>query len=105
VGSAVVELSNVSFREVDGIWVPVAADYRREHKVIDGDYENAHSHFRMTEFLVKPDHEVLRSFVPDFIRNGAPVQIYGVSGAGGVWQDGQIIPANRQAQPPQAPAR
>jgi hypothetical protein len=105
VGNAVVELSNVSFREVDGIWAPVAADYRREHKIIDGDYEKTQSHFRITEFLVKPDHEALHSFAPDFIRNGAPVQIRGVSGAGSIWQDGQIIPANRQAQPPRAPAR
>ncbi len=105
VGNAVVELSNVRFREVEGIWVPIEADYRREHKVADGDYEKAYSHFRVTEFLVKPNHEALRSFAPDFIRNGALVQIAGVSGTSHIWQDGQPVPTDQQGQPPRPPVK
>jgi hypothetical protein len=96
VGSAVVQLSNIRFREVGGVWVPVEADYRREHKVANGDYEKTNSHFQVTEFLVKPDHKALRSFVPDFVRNGALVRISGISGTNHIWRDGKVVDKSGQ---------
>jgi len=90
-GNAEVELRNVRFKKIDDVWLPVEADYRREHEYVNGDYEKAYSHLKMTEFVMNPDHGTLGSFKQDFIPNGARVRLAGVPGITYTWQDGKVV--------------
>jgi hypothetical protein len=75
-GHATVWLDDVNFKQVDDLWVPVAANYRRDHEYVTGEYEKTQYRIIVTEFVINPDHEVLESFRPSFIRNGAEVGGY-----------------------------
>jgi len=75
-GHATVWLDDVSFKQVDGLWVPVAANYRRDHEYVTGEYEKAQYRIVVTEFVVNPNHEALESFRTSFIQNGAEVGGY-----------------------------
>lgn len=44
----------------------------------------------MTEFVLNPNHDALRSFEPDFIREGALVRIRGTEGKY-EWRNGEVI--------------
>jgi hypothetical protein len=75
-GHATVWLDDVNFKQVDGLWVPVAANYRRDHEYATGEYEKTQYRIIVTEFVFNPDHEKLESFRTSFIRNGAAVGGY-----------------------------
>ena len=76
---------------MDSVWLPVEADYRRELKYVNGDYEKAFVKIKKTEFVLNPDHDALGSFEPDFIRNGAKVRISGIRDVTYAWQNGKIV--------------
>jgi hypothetical protein len=90
-GSAEIQLRNVSFKNIGGVWLPVEADYRRNHRYVTGDYGKTYAHYRITEFIVKPDHDAIGSFKTDFIRNGARVRILGINDITYQWQNGKIV--------------
>jgi len=72
-----VSLQNVRFRRIQGIWLPVEADisYRR---VFDGilDANRSETHVKITDVLLDPDHDAMRSFGADDIPDGAVVTAF-----------------------------
>ncbi len=91
-GNAETEIQNVRFKKIDDTWLPVECDYRREYEYVNGDYEKISSHFKITDFVMNPDHEALGSFKHDFIPNGARVRLAAVPSINYIWQDGELIP-------------
>ena len=75
-GYAIMWMNNVRFKQIDGLWVPVASNYRREHRYVTGEYEKSHSRITITDYIVNPDHGELDSFGRSFIRNGAKIKSY-----------------------------
>ncbi len=80
-----------SFREVDGAWVMAGAEIRAG-EVHGADSWDSQSRYSLTDIVLHPDHETLRSFVPDDVRDGATVTIEGVPGIVYTWQNGELIP-------------
>jgi hypothetical protein len=84
-------IRNVKFKKFADTWVPTEGDYGFDREVIQHGFEKADYHIKITHFELNPDHEALRSFEPDYIRDGAPVQIIGVRGVRYIWQDGKVV--------------
>ncbi|MBN2590752.1 MAG: hypothetical protein JXA96_12885 [Sedimentisphaerales bacterium] len=90
--SSQLDLKNVVFKEIDGIWVPIECDYNMSHKYDSGEYFSEDHHHKITEYLINPDHKSLKSFDPNsFVENGAPVNIINASGGQYTWKDGKVI--------------
>jgi len=58
-----VVIDDVTFKKVQGVWVPVAGRMKRhiewpKHRF----YTKDDAHFKVTEILLKPDHDALESF-------------------------------------------
>jgi len=89
-------LSNVRFKQIDGVWVPVEADIKyRWHLPKSFGYAYWEKiHHRVTEFIINPDHDAFGSFEWDDIQNGAKVEIVQVCGISYIWQDGQVVDEN-----------
>jgi hypothetical protein len=90
--SASVFLSNVRFEKVDDIWIPVEADFGSERYNLFTQRE----HYKITKFLLNPDHEALRSFMPDDIPDGSTVRISDAKSTDYIpikytWQDGKVV--------------
>ena len=64
-----VELKNVRFRKIDDKWVPVSANLESRFDYQKGQYSNSSYHIKVTEMVFDPDHDALRSFVPDDIKD------------------------------------
>ncbi|MBN2181813.1 MAG: hypothetical protein JW715_07845 [Sedimentisphaerales bacterium] len=91
-GNTEVDLTNVSFKKIDDVWLTAEYDYGYNIKYADGGYEISNEHYKIVEFLRNPDHDALGSFEPNFIRNGALVDIIGfLPGIRFTWQEGKII--------------
>jgi hypothetical protein len=84
-------IRNVKFKKFADTWVPIEGDYGFNRKVIQYGFEKQDSHIKITDFQLNPDHDTLGSFEPDFIRNGASVQIIDVRGIHYIWQDGKVV--------------
>jgi len=89
-------LSNVQFKQIDGVWIPVGADidYRWNLSEKYGYTYWEKIHHKVTDFIINPDHEALGSFEPDDIQNGAKVKIAQVPDINYTWQDGKVVDAN-----------
>jgi hypothetical protein len=125
------DLSSVEkarFAQKDGIWFPVEVDARLNNAFTGGLRCSLRSHLKVTKLVVNPDHAVLRSFLPDDIRNRAAVYAEGGTNANGAlisyrWQNGQVVdqggrvfltvstgliglrnPANQRTAPPSSSA-
>nr|MBC8481763.1 hypothetical protein [Planctomycetota bacterium] len=85
-------LRDVRFEKIEGIWVPMEADYGLHIKRAKGSYLKTNHHIKRTEFVLNPDHDALGSFDIDYVRNGARTVILGVKGIKYRWQDGELIP-------------
>ena len=56
---------------------------------------NSKYHYKVTQFILNPDHEKLGSFKTDFITNGADVSMEPFrSNVILNWQDGKVIDKN-----------
>ena len=64
-----VELKNVRFQKIDSKWVPVSANLESRFDYQKGQYSNSSYHIKVTEMVFDPDHDALRSFVPDDIKD------------------------------------
>ena len=85
------QLSNVRFKQIDGVWVPVEADIKyRWKRPKMYDYKED-IHHKVTEFIINPDHDALGSFEWDDIQNGTEVEIVQVHGITYRWQDGKVV--------------
>lgn len=83
-------IKNVRVVKKDGLWMPMGADYENSRIVKDGRFFTAaRIHVRITEWLLNPDHETLKSFEPDDIKDGAVVSLDGDSDY--CWQDGKAV--------------
>ncbi|MHC4154793.1 MAG: hypothetical protein ACYST6_07720 [Planctomycetota bacterium] len=89
-GSSETVLKNVRFKKIDDFWVPVECDYTLSTRGVEGDYGTSRHHHEVMEFIINPNHDALRSFEPDFIREGALVRIRGTEGKY-KWRNGEVI--------------
>ena len=93
-------LDEVVCKAVNGMWIPIEGVVKGSRSYANGDYERRVEHLRITELALNPQHEVLRSFVPDDIQNGAWVQINPSLGDRfnprdlPLWQDGRVVDRN-----------
>jgi hypothetical protein len=91
-GNVLSLVRRVRFEQVAGIWVPMEAEKFSHHDAAAGG-GTSEWHYKLTEFILNPDHDHLGSFVPDDVREGAMVSYMTASGgmAHGVWRKGQIV--------------
>jgi len=82
-------LENVRFTKLDDVWVPVEADLAYGSTYHGDNYfDNTKIHHKVTDIILNPDHDALGSFLPDDIRDGAPVYfINGVRVKGYTWRN------------------
>lgn len=87
-------LSNVKFKQIDDVWIPMEANiyHRQNLSTLFGYNSWEKIAYKVTEFLVNPDHEALGSFKPDDIQNGAIVNVLQYPGIHYTWQDGKLVP-------------
>ncbi|MHC4474249.1 MAG: hypothetical protein ACYTEL_01305 [Planctomycetota bacterium] len=79
-GDAIVErfsfsLTNVPFKEVQNVWLPVKGHAESRHEYRNGHYCTSSYEFEIKEIVLNPDHDALSSFVPDDIKDGAEARI------------------------------
>jgi len=84
-------IQNTRFKKFDGIWIPIESTFIRNIKYQKDDWAKVRYHKKITEVILNPDHEVLSSFAPDDIKNGAKVYIQQVPGVYYTWQDGKVV--------------
>ena len=82
-------LENVQFENLQGVWVPMEADYRIVTKKRDVTY-SGDTHYKITEIAIDPNHADLQSFVLD-VENGTRVKITDEPGIKYTWQNGEIV--------------
>jgi hypothetical protein len=90
-------LERVTCKEIEGIWIPMEGQVSRYELYSHNDYERLTSHVQITRIVLNPDHQALRSFVPDDIKNGALVLIDPVAHQRfnvrqlPTWQNGRVV--------------
>ena len=88
-----VSMNHVRFEKIGNLWVPMACDTYMSREAAQGYKQRSHRHHKRTEVLINPDHEALRSFQPDYIKDGARVFIKGLPTTIRYrWQKGELIP-------------
>jgi hypothetical protein len=88
-------LTNTSFKQVDGAWIPVA--YVTQTRIMRPGFMimEGGTHSEITEFLINPDHEAMKSFeVNDFPEGGKVAYFENgrVLPVWFVWKDGRPVP-------------
>ncbi len=68
-------ISDVCFKEIDDLWVPVEAEIVLNRSWHNGEWTKQTWHHRLTDIILNPDHDVLESFIPNDIKNGAKIRI------------------------------
>jgi hypothetical protein len=66
-------VDKVRFAKSGEVWAPIEATGGLDNTFAGGRRTSMRFQVKVTKFLLNPDHEALRSFVPDDIRNGATV--------------------------------
>jgi hypothetical protein len=93
-GNVLSLVRRVRFEQVAGIWVPMEAEKFSQHDDAAGG-GTSEWHYKITEFILNPDHQRLRSFAPDDIREGAKVSYQATPDdrrlINGVWRKGEIV--------------
>jgi hypothetical protein len=83
--SETVEISH--FERIEGVWIGMQAVQNRVYVSKDDRFEET-SHIKVTKFVPNPDHEVLKSFVPDDIPDGTLTIIVPVTHIRYLWHAG-----------------
>jgi len=73
-------LSNVRFKRIQDVWVPMEADGEFDSESIRSKVWGKW-HYKRTEVVLNPDHEALRSFYPDFVPDGFKTRLDWVGSA------------------------
>ncbi len=81
---------NVSFENVDGVYIPMETDLYSITTKQNGVTVRNVTHQKITQITLDPNHDVLGSFIPD-IENGTKVRILEVPGINYTWQDGKLV--------------
>ena len=90
-------LDNISFKKFGEVWVPVSFDGEGEWILSRRLANKVRRHTEMTDIVFDPDHEALRSFVPDDIEDSAEVaNVTGESASRYIWQDGKLMRKNKR---------
>lgn len=89
-------ITDVTFKQIDGVWVPMSGTMTSEVKLSNGDITRNQIIHQRTEVLIDPDHEALGSFVPDF-PDGSTVKVKG-DARDYVWQGGKYVPKSQANQ-------
>ena len=90
-------LERVECKKIDDVWIPLEGYYTHNQSFPNGQYAKSVRHHKITDIMLKPDHEAMHSFVPDDIKNGTWVQIDPVVGQRIIirdlplWQDGRVV--------------
>jgi hypothetical protein len=92
-GSSETVVENVRYKQIERIWAPVECDYYLNTRSKQGAYCLSHYHYKVTDYQLNPDHEVLGSFKNDFVREGALVYLHGVEKVTYKWQEGKVVDA------------
>jgi hypothetical protein len=86
-----VSLENVRFRLVSDRWIPVAADVREIRELLPvGEGLQSKVRYKVKDVVLDPDHDSVRSFVPDDIHNGSKVYL---NDGHYTWQNGEVVDA------------
>jgi len=80
-------MENVRFENIEGVWVPMEADYRivSERK---NSTSTMHSHHKISQININPNHAQLQSFVLD-VQNGTRIRIIDEPRFEYSWHDGK----------------
>ncbi len=80
------------FQEFDGVWVATEGTLEEFHELPRWDNYRTKSHIEVTELILNPDHEALRSFERDDIGDGTWGWTAPYSHIKQVWQQGDFVP-------------
>ena len=80
-------LKNACFEKIDNVWVPMEADMQQTE---NNGNKITRWHHKRIEFVPNPDHNTLKSFVPDDIPDGTKVKLTGDSKKY-KWQKGRPV--------------
>lgn len=83
-------LKNVVFKEIEGVWVPMSADYESTSLYEDGAVSTLKNQCTQIHIDINPDFEAAGTFEPK-IENDAAVFIKGVNFVYR-WADGELVP-------------
>jgi hypothetical protein len=82
-------MKNVSFKQIDGVWVPMEADMQQSE---DNQGKTTKWHHKRTEMILNPDHDALGSFVADDIMDGTKTIFPGrFDTIEYIWQEGKAV--------------
>lgn len=93
-------LQNVRFEQVDGVWVPVAAESGSHNDTPEGWFTKEDTRYQRINVILNPDHEKLGSFADPLhenpandpeLQDGTLVRMVGLP-ISYLWQDGKLIP-------------
>jgi hypothetical protein len=97
----VTQLEKIRFEQRDGHWLPVESTSRSESTYLNPRTHRLQSaqsdwHFKLTRFVLNPDHAAQRSFAADDIRDGAKARVVGEdrrfsTSRTGNWQNGRVL--------------
>jgi len=79
-------LENVRFENIEGVWIPMEADYRTIIKEQNSTRTGNH-HDKITQIDIDPNHTELQSFVLN-VQNGTSLRIFGAPGIEYKWREG-----------------
>lgn len=84
------------FQQIEDSWRPKEYKVKRTtYHAKTGPLSINDNVINITNIALNPDHNALRSFMPDDIPNGASVRLLGLSSnAKFVWEDGKVVDAN-----------
>lgn len=79
------------FQKIGDSWFPL--EYKMERTIIDnGRLSKENKTTNITNIVLNPDHDALKSFIPDDIPNGATANIVAFpSSLEFIWQDGKVV--------------
>jgi len=79
------------FQKIGDSWFPL--EYKMERTIIDnGRLSKENKTTTITNIVLNPDHDALKSFIPDDIPNGATANIVAFpSSLEFIWQDGKVV--------------
>jgi len=86
-------LENVRFEQVQGVWVAVEADYstQDEEDRPKTSISSGHTHVKIDEITLNPDHAALRSFTGGDIPNGTDTLVMPALHIRYAWTDGELV--------------
>ncbi|MCU0784838.1 MAG: hypothetical protein MUF81_12510 [Verrucomicrobia bacterium] len=84
-------VENTKFVKAQDLWVPLEARARMDDTLPGGGYYKASYEIKLESILINPNHEALKSFSIDDIKDGARASIHGKPGFYS-WQKGRLAP-------------